>query len=110
MKRGQFLAVCWIIGLTVGWALGATLLGCDVARSLTGIDGEVYRCDVGVELELCWRGAVTELAADLASQYGLASVPCGRSTRPATWFGCIYECPPPAHGCDAYDGCYCPKP
>lgn len=105
MKRGQAMVMLCILGLSLG--IGS---GCDAVRSLVGVDGTVYRCDVGVQFELCWRGAEAELADDLAARYGLPSVACSLSTRPATWFGCLYECPPPAHGCNALDSCFCPTP
>ena len=113
LSRGEFVSICYIIGLSLGWFAGSMLCGCRGATkaigSFVGADDSVYVCNVGVELELCWNGTESQLAIDLEAQYGLTDVPCMPSPRPATWFGCFYGCEP-HQGCNAKDGCFCPPP
>lgn len=61
--------------------------------------GQVYLCG---EAELCWDGSQQELADSVG-------VPCEPTPRGgALGWPCIYQCPSPAHGCNAHDGCWCP--
>lgn len=72
-----------------------------------GLCGEVFACDVGVPLELCWKdGSAAEASSVLEQRYGLADVPC--SPTPRHLGPCLYSCAVGHKGCNALDGCLCP--
>lgn len=75
--------------------------------------GQVLQCtlyarEAETVVEYCWRDDDTaELEAVLKTS--IWSAACAPSPRGGS-FGmpCLYSCPPPAHGCNAHNGCYCP--
>lgn len=98
---------------TVAIAL-AMLAGCtqfDVFLEAAGDEGTVYECTTGEgrTVEYCY---LDDSADELADMLGGT---CGDPTRRWPRFvnflsmGCAYACPAPGVGCNAHQGCYCPK-
>jgi hypothetical protein len=75
--------------------------------------GQVFQCTLverGAEtvVEYCWRdddSTELESAIDAATVETAYCVPSPRGGS----FGmpCLYSCPPPAHGCNSFHGCFC---
>lgn len=92
------------------------LVGCGVQNigGGAGLDltfipgvGQVFSCDVsdGTQLELCYDGEAGELAQQIVAAGWSDKATCGPTQRHAG--PCLYSCPPPAHGCNAFQGCAC---
>lgn len=94
------------------------LLSCGTIKGLGGdfIDvtaceftdcGTVFLCHLPLSppQELCWiDDSATELETAIGRDASCEPTPRGG----ALGWPCFYACPSPAHGCDAYDGCFCP--
>lgn len=82
------------------------LAGCTVGGG-TGLDlplfDVVYECDIGGHhtVEYCWPDGPKTLAADLGDDVSCHPTPRHIGV-------CLYSCPSPESGCNAYNGCWCP--
>jgi hypothetical protein len=83
----------------------------DIFVTAASDEGTVYECRIpdGRVLELCYfDDAIDELSV-------LTKGVCDETSR--TWpqitnflsLGCAYSCPGRPRGCNAHNGCYCPK-
>lgn len=68
--------------------------------------GEVLLCTMpsGVQNEWCFASGDTTAAASASGAVKCVATPRGG----AFGWPCLYSCPSPAHGCNAYQGCWCP--
>lgn len=91
-------------------ALVALLAGCHAIELIVDSSGEVYQCELEARtVEVCYEA---DSAAELARSLGARACQLTDRAWPvitnAIGRGCLYECPAPASGCNAKQGCYCP--
>ena len=111
---GAMRAIPTLVSSTV-IALAVVVLGSctefDIFLEAASREGTVYECqtDEGKELEYCYFDESAEELADFIG--GTCGDPSRRWPRFVNFInmGCSYYCPHPDKGCNAHNGCYCPK-
>lgn len=87
-------------------AVALVLAGCGIEDGTTAswipVVDQVYECSTdGTTVEVCWAGSEARLVE------GLGVDECHPTPRHLGW--CLYECPPPESGCNAFNSCWCPE-
>lgn len=100
-----------VLLLLLAVGLSASCDSMDIFVAATTGEGTVYECSAtdGSTVEVCY---LDDSADELGKLLGRA---CGEPSRKWPWFtnklnvGCAYKCPPIHNGCNAENGCYCPR-